>query len=107
MLGYDIKRGVGKSPEIFGLSEKYLGYLAGGLILGFVAFGLCRLLVSSNLIGILVLFATVGGSFFYCQHLSLTHGDHGLEKLSAYRRRPRIVASASRAVFLQLQTSRP
>ena len=103
MIGYDIKRGVGKSPEILGLSEKYLGYLVVGLLLGFTAFGLCRLFIRSNLIGIGVLLAILGASFVYCQHLSLTHGDHGMEKLSAYRRRPRVVASSSRAVFIHLK----
>jgi hypothetical protein len=103
MILYHITRGVGKSPEIFGLSEKYLGYMVGGLLFGFTAFGCCRLLFSSNLLGILVLFAMVGGSYVYCQHLSFKHGDHGMEKLRAYRQRPRIVSNASRSVFLRLK----
>lgn len=103
MISYDIKRGVGKSPQIFGLSEKYLAYLVGGLLLGFVAFGVCRVLATSNFTAIVVLFASAGGSFLYCQHLSVKHGDHGLEKLGAYQRRPRIVSNASRNVFLHLK----
>lgn len=103
MILYNITRGVGKSPEIFGLSEKYLGYMVGGLLLGFTAFGFCRVLISSNLIGILVLFAIIGASFVYCQHLSVKHGDHGMEKMRAYQKRPRVVASASRSVFLRLK----
>ena len=103
MFSYHVCRGVGKTPEIFGLSEKFMGYLGLGLLLGFTAFGVCRVVGISTVIGIVLLFAIVGGSFFYCQSMSLKHGDHGMAKMSAYQKRPRILVTNSRSVFLNLK----
>ncbi|WP_116108858.1 DUF4133 domain-containing protein [Lewinella sp. IMCC34191] len=103
MRNYRVSRGVGKSPEIFGLSEKYLGYLALGLLLGFIGFFICRVLVSSNLIGILVFFLIIGLAFFYCQSMSVKHGEHGMAKQSAHQKRPRILVARTRSVFLTLK----
>lgn len=94
---------MGKSPEIFGLSEKFLGYLALGLLLGFIAFFICRVLIESNLAGIAVFFAIIGAAFFYCQHMSIKHGEHGMSKQSAFHKRPRILVTRSRSVFLNLK----
>lgn len=100
---YRVSRGVGKSPEIFGLSEKFLGYLALGLLLGFIAFFICRVLIDSNLIGIIVFFVIIGGAFFYCQNMSIKHGEYGMAKQSAYQKRPRILVTRSRSAFLNLK----
>ena len=102
VLHYRVSRGVGKSPEIFGLSEKYMGWLAIGLLLGFVVFGICRVMGQTTL-GVVGLFATVGIAFWYCQSVSIKHGDHGMSKRGAYRKRPRILVTRSRSVFLNLK----
>ena len=103
MRMYKIGRGVGKSPEIAGLSLKYLGYLAVGLLLSFIGFFICRVLIDSNLIGIIVFFAIAGGSFLYCKKMSIKHGEYGMAKQAAYQKRPRILIFRSRSTFLNLQ----
>jgi hypothetical protein len=103
VIFYSIKRGVGKTPEILGLSEKYLGYVGGSLLLGFIAFGVCRIVVDSNLIAAIILLSIVGSAFVYFQRLSIKHGDAGLDKQKAYNKRPRIVTNSSRQVFLNLK----
>lgn len=80
-----------------------MGYLALGLLLGFIGFFICRFLIKSNLVGIAVFFAIIGGAFFYCQNMSVKHGEHGMEKRSAHKKRPRIVVTSSRSVFLNLK----
>lgn len=103
MRCYNVSRGVGKSPELFGLSEKFMGYLALGLLLGFIGFFICRVLIASNLVGIAVFLAIIGGAFFYCQSMSIKYGQHGMAKQTAYRKRPRILVARSRSVFLALK----
>ena len=106
MRSYRVSRGVGKSPVILKLSERYLGYFALGILAGFVAFFLCRVLIDSNAIGIVVFGAVVLSSFFYCQNMSVKHGEHGMSKMSAYKSRPRILVTRSRSVFLNLKSSK-
>ncbi len=102
MICYDIKRGVGKSAEIFGLSEKYLASLAKCLLLACIGFIAGRVFYSAFL-GAILFFAVMVGAFFYFQRLSIQHGDYGVDKLKAYGKRPRIIKVTTRAVFLNLQ----
>ena len=106
MTSYDIHRGVGKTPEILGLSEKYLGYLGLCLLAGFGAFAGCRIAGQTPFVSSVVLIAICVTAFLYLQRMAVRHGDHGVAKLSAYRRRPRIVVASSRAVFLNLKRTR-
>ena len=103
MIHYRINRGVGRAPEIFGLSQKYMNKMVIALLLGFVVFGVCRSFFDSTLISVLALFGTVGAAFFYYQTISVKHGDDGLAKKEAYQKRPRILTTSSRSVFLNLR----
>lgn len=102
MINYDIKRGVGKEVEIFGLSEKYVYYLVGCLLPGFIGFAIGRMVMGAW-IGFIVLCTIMYGAYLYFSSLTIRHGTHGVAKLSAYSKRPRIVTVNSRAVFLNLK----
>lgn len=43
------------------------------------------------------------GAFTYFQRTAAKHGDGGLAKIEAHRKRPRIVVVDSRATFLRLK----
>ena len=102
MIHYDIKRGVGKSAEIFGLSEKYMASLATCLLPACIGFVIGRVMLGA-FVGAIIFFAIMVGAFFYFQRLSIKHGDHGVEKLKAYGKRPRVVTVTTRTVFLNLK----
>ncbi len=103
MTGYDVNRGVGRVPEIFGITEKYLVYLLGAVVLAFVGFALLRMFGFGSIVSAIGLFAFLGGGVYAVQYVSLKYGEHGATKISAYRKRPRILRSSSRRPYLGLR----
>lgn len=105
MRQYTVTKGVGRSPELFGISEKFIVYLGGALIPAVVSFALARVVLGSLLLGAVFFAAIVLAAYVACRWIYARHGEDGLAKMRAYSRRPRMLRSDSRRVFLDLHPS--
>ena len=85
-----------------GLSEKYMLYLAACLLPASFGFVIGRVFIGA-FTGCIIVFTIMAAAFFYFQRLSIKHGNHGMDKMKAYGKRPRVITVNSRSVFLSLK----
>ncbi|WP_026713462.1 DUF4133 domain-containing protein [Flavobacterium daejeonense] len=91
MNNYNINKGIGRTVEFKGLKAQYLLLFAGGLL------GILILVMILYMVGVnsfICLFLGAGGALLIVwQTFSLNkkYGEHGLMKISAYKRHPHYI----------------
>jgi len=96
---YEINKGVNAPIEFKGLKAQYIWYLGGLIVVLLILFAILYMIGIPSLICIVL----VGGggtlAVIRIYRLSETYGPHGLMKLTASKRIPRVVRSNSRKIF--------
>jgi hypothetical protein len=100
---YSINKGVSKPIVFRGLKAQYIAYLAVGLVLLLVTFGILYVMDISLWI-VLPGTALLGSCLFYTVFkLNHTFGEHGLMKFLAKRKLPSSICFRSRRLFINLK----
>lgn len=99
---YSINKGINKSIEFRGLRAQYIWYFA-GLVLGLLVIFAALYIMGT---GTLICLAVTGGIATYGSikifGMSRKYGEHGLMKVAARKRVPRVLKSYSRRFFQNL-----
>ncbi|MDM8175991.1 DUF4133 domain-containing protein [Olivibacter sp. 47] len=98
---YEINKGVNAPVEFKGLKAQYIWYLGGLIVVLLILFAILYMVGIPSLICIVL---TGGGgtlAVMRIYRLSETYGPHGLMKLTASKRIPRVIRSNSRKIFRQ------
>ena len=105
MIKYSINRGINKPLEFKGLKAQYIAFLAAGLGLALIAFGITYVIgIPMYLcLGFTVSLATL--DFVLVFHLSATYGEHGLMKKMAQHQVPGSLIIHRRKTFYNLVNS--
>lgn len=102
MSVYEINKGINRSITYKGVKAQYISYLAIGMLLLMVLFGLLYAIGFSIYVCIVIVIPCGAVLISVVQRVSKTYGEHGLLKKGAQKRLPHAVVSHSRAVFHQL-----
>lgn len=99
---YNINKGINKSIEFRGLRAQYIWYFA-GLVMGLLLVFATLYIVGA---GTIVYLSVTGSGAAYGSlkifSLSRKYGEHGLMKVAACKRIPRVLKSYSRRFFQNL-----
>jgi hypothetical protein len=93
MAEYAIRKGVGKSVELFGLKNQYLIRFCVGVVGVFFLFVMLRMVNVSLVANLLVVVASLGGLLRYVFSFNKKYGQHGLMKKNARKCCPRFITS--------------
>lgn len=100
---YQINKGINKPIVFKGLKAQYIAYLAGGIVLLFIAFAILYISGLSLFI-VLPLISGLGiVLFFTVFRLSHRFGEHGLMKYFAKKSLPNYIRFQSRGLFTELK----
>lgn len=96
---YTINKGVNAAIEFKGLKAQYIGYLAGLLVALLVLFAVLYI-VGLSPYGCIALVGSGGGyGAFHIFRMSRVYGPHGMMKVLARKRMPRVLRVYSRRLF--------
>lgn len=100
-MEYSINKGVGRSVEFKGLKAQYLFIFAGGLLAVFVVFIVMYMMGIGQWVCIGFGVTAASALVWLTFRLNAKHGEYGLMKLGASRRRPRYLVNrrSSRRFF--------
>ncbi|MFI5162368.1 MAG: DUF4133 domain-containing protein [Sphingobacteriales bacterium] len=100
---YRINKGINKSIEFRGLKAQYIWYFGGMIVLLMIIFAILYITGTNAYVCIVTIGLT--GTAGTSQIFSLSHkyGEHGLMKMFAKRRIPRVIKSNSRKPFCELR----
>jgi len=98
---YEINKGINKSIEFQGLKAQYIWYLGGGVFGLLILFGILYVIGVPQLVCVAVVM-TMGGIFtFKIFGWSRKYGEHGMMKMMARKRIPKLVKVKSRSLFIK------
>jgi hypothetical protein len=100
---YQINKGINKSVEFHGLKAQYIWYFAGLVIGLMVLFAILYIAGAGTVICLGMTGGLAAWGSFRIFSLSARYGEHGLMKLVASRRVPKVLRSYSRKLFQQLE----
>lgn len=102
MAVYEINKGINRSIIYKGVKAQYISYLAIGMLLLMILFGVLYATGLSIYVCIAIVIPCGAALISIVQRVSKTYGEHGLLKKGAQKRLPHAVVSRSRSVFHQL-----
>jgi hypothetical protein len=97
---YTINKGINKPIEFKGLKAQYIGWLAAGLLCLLILFAIFYVLGVNTYISLVLILLLGVGLFMTVYHYSNTYGAHGLMKLLARKRIPKMLRASSRTKFI-------
>jgi len=99
---YSINKGINKSIEFKGLKAQYIWYFAAGMLIEVILFALLYL-IGLNTYFCMAFFLVTGAMLTVkIYQWSNTYGAHGMMKVIARRKIPRLIKNHSRITFQYL-----
>ncbi len=100
---YAINKGINKSIEFKGLKAQYIWYLGAGILALLIIFAALYILGVNQYLCIAIIVG--GGSALVYKVYGMSHkyGAHGMMKMMAAKRVPKVIRCNSRRVFIKLK----
>lgn len=99
---YAINKGINKSIEFKGLKAQYIWYLGAGLLALLVLFAILYFIGISQYLCLAIVLLCGAGLVWKVYDMSHKYGEHGMMKLMARKRVPKVVSANSRVAFIGL-----
>ncbi|WP_118975730.1 DUF4133 domain-containing protein [Taibaiella koreensis] len=100
---YAINKGINKSIEFKGLKAQYIWYLGGGVLVLLVLFAAMYIAGLNQFLCIGIILLAGSGLVWKVYGMSHKYGEHGMMKMMARKRVPKVIKCNSRKIFIQLK----
>lgn len=98
---YPVNKGINKSIIFKGLKAQYIGYMGLGLLIDLLFYAVLYMLKVNTYINLFLTAALGALITIVVYHLNAQYGEHGLSKMLAKRKIPKLIRSFSRKIFKQ------
>lgn len=98
---YAINKGINKSIEFRGLKAQYIWYLGAALLALLVLFAILYFIGISQYLCLAIILLSGTGLVWKVYGMSHKYGEHGMMKMMARKRVPKVIRCNSRAIFMR------